>query len=228
MLKYIFSVLLALIYFFQASGQESRRYKANKQTNTEKRTLFVRVGTDLSRFIVPYTSKIPVYGFEIFADTELKYKFFPTIEVGFNKVNQETEKYNYDMQGYYFRVGVNYNMVKYQHPTDRNIFYVGLRYAYSNFYQQANGIILENEWGVLESKFPKNICSTLWAEGVIGIQGEILKNLFLGFCIRVKTRFNMSNTQYLTPYFVPGFGNGEKKVQAGISYTVSYSVPLRK
>lgn len=228
MLKYIFSLLLVISCFFQAKSQESKKHISNKEANPAKRTLFVRVGTDLSRFVLPYISKVPIYGFEIFADTELKYKFFPTVEVGFNKINQQTNKYAYDMQGYYLRIGASYNMIKYQHHSDRNIFYVGFRYAYSNFYQQANKVVLENEWGRLESKFPKNFINTHWVEGLIGIRGEIINNLFLGFCIRVKTRLSMSDAQHLTPYHVPGFGSAEKKIQAGISYTVSYAIPLKK
>lgn len=228
MLKYIFSLLLVLHCFFQIQGRENSSYNTKKSLDSEKRIVFIRVGTDLSRFVLPYISKIPIYGFEVFADTEFKYKFFPIVEAGFNKINQQTKQYDYDMLGYYLRVGVNYNMVKYQHHSDRNIFYVGFRYAYSSFYQQANKVILENEWGALKTEFPKNFINMHWVEGVMGIRGEIVKNLFLGFCIRVKTRLSMSNTQHLIPYHIPGFGNAEKKIQVGISYTISYAIPLRK
>lgn len=226
MLKYIYSLLVFIFLFVQTYSQTQKKYGKEKIT-PYNRQVFVRIGADLSQLILPYTIKIPVYGFEVFADTELKFNFFPTIEAGFNKTNDETDKHSYNMQGYYFRVGMNYNMLNYQHHTDRNIFYVGARYGYSNFYQQAKKVILKNEWGKIETNFDKNTMNTHWFEAILGIRGEIIKNLYLGACVRVKMRFFMSDSENVTPYFIPGFGKGEKAIHPSVSYTISYAIPFK-
>ncbi len=192
------------------------------------RTVFVRVGADLSRFALPYVTKIPVYGFELFADTELKYRYFPIVEVGVNNIKHNTDEFNYNQNGYYFRVGMNYNLTKYHHNTDRNSFYVGLRYAYSYSNQEATDVFISNEWGNLTANFDKQAINTNWAEGLFGLRTELFKNIFLGVAIRMKVRISITETNNLTPYFIPGFGKGANKINTGMSYTLSYAIPIVK
>lgn len=193
-----------------------------------ERQVFIRTGVDLSRFALPFINNYGLSGLELSIDTEIKYNFFPTVEAGFNRVKDYTELHEYDLYGNYFRVGLNYSVTKYQHRLDRNIFFIGARYGYSGFSHQANRISITNQWGIYDTSFPTTNLNAHWFEGVIGLRGEVFKNLFLGFTIRVKSMITHSDYKNYTPYWVPGYGEATKSIAIGMSYSVFYAFPLKK
>jgi hypothetical protein len=192
-----------------------------------ERQVFARVGVDLSRFALPYTTDFGLSGMEFSLDTEIKFHFFPTLEAGFNTINDQTELHTYKMYGNYFRIGVDYNMLKYKHRLDRNLFFVGMRYGNSSFSHQADNITIENDYGTLKTSIAETQISAHWFEGVIGLRGEIVKNLYMGYTIRVKTMIKPSSFENFTPYWVPGYGKGVKNIAIGMSYSLFYAIPLK-
>ena len=66
-------------------------------------------------------------GFEMSLDAELKYRYFPTVEVGTNKIEYSQSDIEYQSQGNYLRMGLNYNMLNYKQRFDRNLFFIGAR-----------------------------------------------------------------------------------------------------
>ncbi len=227
MLKYTFKLLLVLISLSSFAQEKA----------LPKRQFFIRAGFDLSRLALPYVNDIPVNGFEFSLDTEIKYKFFPTFEAGYNKVDNITETYNdegestyahqYKAEGTYWRLGLNYNMLKYKHRLDRNIFYIGVRYGNSSFSQEAPNIELVNEWGTYETSVPKTNLTAHWAEFIMGLRGEIFTNFYMGYAIRIKTLISQTDDQGFTPYYIPGFGKGFKNIHPGMSYSVFYAIPMK-
>ncbi len=216
MLKYTFNILLVLLSlssFCQEKKQAQRQF-------------FIRTGIDVSRFALPYVNDIEVNGMEFSLDTEIKKNYFPTLEVGFNKIDNLSDLHYYTLEGTYWRFGINYNMLKYKHRIDRNIFFVGIRYGNSSFTQEANSIQFENEWGGYETSIPKTDLSAHWAEFIIGLKGEIFKNFYMGYSIRIKTLISQSDNKGYTPYFIPGYGK-HQKVHPGMSYSVSYAIPMK-
>lgn len=216
MQKYIISILITFTSLTAFSQEQE----------LPQRQFFIRGGVDLSRFTLPFIyDDATVSGFEVSLDSEIKYNFFPTIEFGMNNIEYKTNDINYDAIGSYFRVGLNYNMLKYQHRLDRNIFFIGARYAFSGFEQQS-GVLLENEWGEYETSFPKENLTQHWAEATMGLRGEILKNFYMGYTLRVKIRLSKNDNQGLTPYFVPGYGRSDDAVAIGMSYSMFYAIPI--
>jgi len=216
MLRYFIKILFLCI----AVGSFAQEQKL------PKREVFIRSGVDLSRFILPYMNDITVSGFELSVDAEIKYNFFPIVEFGMNTIEDNTELHNYTAEGSYWRVGLNYNMLKYQHRLDQNIFFIGARYARSLYWQQSSNITFENEWGVSTTNLPKNNLNLTWVEAVIGIRGEVYKNFFLGYTIRVKGKISSSDDNNITPYFIPGYGSAIKNIRTGMSFTASYAIPI--
>lgn len=218
MLKYFISTLFLSI----AIGS----FAQMQEQKLPQREMFIRPGVDLSRFILPYMNDISVNGFELSLDAEVKYSLFPTVEFGMNSIKDDNEMHNYSAEGSYWRIGLNYNMLKYQHRLDRNIFFIGARYAQSSYWQKSTNISFENEWGTSTVDIPKTNLSLRWIEAVIGIRGEIVKNLFLGYTIRVKGKLSSKDYENITPYFIPGYGSALKNVRTGMSFTVSYAIPI--
>ncbi len=200
---------------------------AQKNDPFKKRQVFVRVGIDLFRFTLPFTNDYNNNALELSLDTEIKYRYFPTFEYGFEKIKDNTEIQNYSLTGNYFRIGFNYNMINYKHRLDRNIFYIGARYGFSGFSQQANRINFTNQWGSVNIAYPETSLTASWFEGVVGVRAEIITNFYMGFTIRIKTMLKHSDYGQVVPYRVPGFGNGTKSVAYGLSYSVFYAIPIK-
>lgn len=218
MQKYFISTILFVLTLFSTSFAQEQELP--------KRQFFIRGGLDLSRFALPYLGDIAVKGWEASLDSEIKMDFFPTVEFGMNSIDHKTEAFNYESSGSYFRVGLNYNMLNYQHRLDRNIFFIGARYAFSNYHQQADNIVLDSDWGTYETSFPNKQLNQHWAEAIIGLRGEIFKNFYMGYSIRIKIRLSQSDYGDLTPYFVPGYGDPSKNLTAGMSYSIFYAIPI--
>jgi len=198
------------------------------QTKKEpsERQFFIRTGIDLTRFILPYINNYAPNGVELSFDTEIKYNYFPTIEIGHTSIEDNTDLHKYESAGNYIKVGLNYNILKYKHRLDRNIFFVGARYGYSNFFNKAD-INIINQWGIYNNSFNFNNLNTHWLEGVIGLRSEIVKNLYMGYTIRIKTMLYHSNYNDYIPYWVPGYGEAIKNITVGISYSLFYAIPIR-
>jgi hypothetical protein len=198
------------------------------QSDDVERQVFFRTGIDLTRFVLPYTNDYAPNGIELSFDTEIKYNFFPTVEIGYTKIDDDTDLHKYESSGSYIKVGLNYNILKYKQRLDRNIFFVGARYSYSNFYNRADEINIENQWGVFKDSFDYNNLSAHWLEGVIGIRSEIFKNFYMGYTIRIKTMLYHSDFENFTPYWIPGYNQATKSIAVGMSYSIFYAIPIKK
>lgn len=217
MQKYIINTILLLALATNSFAQDD--------VELPQRQFFIRGGLDLSRFMLPFINDVEVSGWEASLDAEIDHDFFPTLEFGMNNINHTTDEFDYKANGTYYRLGMNYNMLNYQHRLDRNIFYIGARYAFSIYNQQASNVALENEWGEYETSFPKENLNHHWIEAVMGMRGEIFKNLYLGYTIRVKIKLSGSDFNNLTPYFIPGYGK-DNSINAGMSYSIFYAIPI--
>jgi hypothetical protein len=200
---------------------------AQVELKEPERQVFLRFGVDLSRFVLPYISDFNQSGFELNADTELKYKYFPTVEAGYSKLTNKTEVLNYQSEGSYFRVGLNYNMLNYKQRFDRNIFFIGARYGFTAYSQEITEAIIKNEWGTINTSVPTENLSAHWLEGVIGLRGEIFKNFYMGYTIRIKQIVSRAEYGDVHPYWIPGFGKGSKSTSIGMSYCVFYAIPIK-
>ncbi|MCK9207209.1 MAG: DUF6048 family protein [Salinivirgaceae bacterium] len=192
-----------------------------------KRQVFVRFGVDVSRLGLNVMSDYNHSGFEMSLDAEVKYRYFPTLEAGYNKLSHQTESINYQSDGNYFRLGLDYNILNYRQRFDRNLFFVGARYGFTAFSQQTSDVFLTNEWGTVELDFAPEDLSAHWVEAVIGLRGEIFKNFYMGYTIRVKQL--LTHTEYgdIAPYWIPGFGKGSRVRTMGMSYSLFYAIPIK-
>ncbi len=190
---------------------------------TRKR--YVRIGCDLSRFALPLIGDISSSGTEFYVDGELFYKWFPTLEIGTQSVkHNRIDTINYKMNGQYYRIGFDYNILKYAHRLDRNTFFIGVRLGISNFKHEANDLRVETFHGIKMSEIESTSHSKVWGEVMFGGKCELVHNLFMGLNVRVKCMPNR-NCGNLTPYIIPGFGKAKNRVNTGISYTIAYAIP---
>lgn len=224
-LKYIISITFIALTYISSAQDKLERQK------------FIRIGTDVSRFALPYVHDFGLSGAEFSIDGEVRYDLFPTIEAGFNKIsdlrqeynenNELTYEHNYQLEGNYIRIGLNYNMINYRHRLDRNLFFIGARFAMAKYSHKADDINIENNWGAFKTNLPETKLSNQWFESVIGIRGEILKNLYMGYTIRIKTILNDPDYGSFKPFWIPGYGKSTKNWSMGMSYSIFYAIPIK-
>lgn len=185
-----------------------------------------RVGMDLSRFLMPYMQKGKRNGWEIQADIPYKGNWFPTFEFGMQWFDDQRDGFRYKNNGTYARLGLDMNIVKFESLNDHDILFIGARYGYSLFNQEAEDISISNYWGSLNSSVPSRTMNAHWAELVFGMKGELFNNFFLGWTLRAKFPVSVTSDPNIKPYIIPGLGKTTTDVPFDFTVGVYYRFPI--
>ena len=153
----------------------------------------------------------------------LKDKYFPVVELGYGKADESNvvSGTSYKTSAPYGKIGVDFNILKNKHDIYR--FYVGLRYAYTNFKIDVDHAPLTDPvWGG-QSPFSAHDVKAHyhWAELTAGIDAKIVGPLHLGWSARYKRRIAHDDGELGNVWYVPGFGN-----QGGSRITGTFDVML--
>ncbi|MBP3849577.1 MAG: hypothetical protein J6E43_02070 [Prevotella sp.] len=140
-------------------------------------------------------------------------QWFPIFELGLGRANHENDEVThltYKTTAPYFRIGMDWNILKNKHQANR--MYAGFRYAFTSYKVD---IIRENlPDPVWKSKTQFAIhdmpCNMHWLEAVIGIDAKIFGPFHLGWSVRYKRRIVHKEGDYGTTWYVPGFGTNDK------------------
>jgi len=170
-------------------------------------------------------------GFEALAEYSLSNDLFLVAEAGFHQLHyvhandSVSDAYQYAAHGTFVRLGVNRNLMKYYNEKDRDLFYIGGRLAgtvYDGAYSTIQ--IIDSYWGKQASfAVPLHYYFATWGELVAGMRIETLKNLFLGWDLRLGVKlYDSNNTAYKT-LFIPGYGAGQSPVSVWLNYSIGYA-----
>ena len=166
---------------------------------------------------------------EAVVTVNLKNRFFPVAELGYGSIDTTDDEtdIHYKASAPYFRLGADYN-VFYKKPYLPGYFTVGLRYGFTSFkYDVASPPLTDPNWGGTSIPLDYQGVKTNvgWAEIVAGIKAEVFKKFYMGFSVRYKMRLNMTKHENSEPYYIPGFGRGEKSC-FGVTYNLVYQLPF--
>jgi len=211
-----FILILLLISSVDISAQQQWRYEGP------------RIGFDLSRFLLPAFQSGSRHGWEIQGDIPYKGNWFPTAEIGMEWFDDKQQTFHYLSNGIYGRLGVDLNIAKFESLKDQDLLFVGIRYGYSHFNQEANNIIYSNYWGDVNSSLSRRPMSAHWGEIVFGMKGELFKNFFLGWTFRGKFPLVQTNDPNIKPYIIPGLGKTTGEIPFAFTFTASYRFPIFK
>ena len=185
----------------------------------------ISFGLDLSRFIV--TALEPVHNnFELSLGFSMTENIQLQAEGGYLNVDFSDSNYTYTESGSYYRFGVEYNLLKRQ-PGELDQIYVGLMYGYSPYSHEAKNITISDDyWGIGEGSLPLTNNTAHWIEIKGGLRVELLRNLFLGYALRLRVFLAGETDPKLDPYLIPGYGKAEKTSTIGMSYSIFYRIPI--
>jgi len=138
-------------------------------------------------------------------------------------------QYNYDYQssGIFTRIGVDFNFLKPEISKGKYWAGLGLRYGLSIYNSMTPTYEQENYWGTFSSSIPESSGTGHFLEAAPGFRTELLRNLSLGWTLRLKFLLSGGGGKDLKPIYLPGYGNGEKITTLGINYYISWSIPYK-
>ncbi|MFP4024412.1 MAG: DUF6048 family protein [Thiohalospira sp.] len=222
-LKYFFSFLFVLI-FFTVSAQESVQ-QGQEEEEKEPLTFYgVKTGINVGRFS-DFIFKPERFSMEGSFDLNFGDKYFAVAEGGYSITNLEKENYNYSSEGYFIKLGFDYNMLK-KYPTD--FLGGGIRIGRSSFSQDANNVVITDDyWGNTTVNISSESVNTYWLEGSFGLKAELLKNIYFGWNALIKIRFSDGDPTF-QPYDIPGYGSGINSVNLGVNYYIYYQIPFNR
>lgn len=205
-----------------------------------------RTGFDLTHFLsFPFSKKIATHfgnaqKFEITNDISFnKNQFFAVVDVGYAAIsrvnNNRATGYNYINEGFYWRTGLDYNLLHKILKEDAIL--VGFRYGRANFKDSISYNEKVEMWGFsgkdefevgYAGKTPFENGTADWVELVAGLRAKIWRNFQAGFTFRYKVLIALSEKKLLESNDLPGFGTTDQKSKPAISYHIYYRIPLQK
>lgn len=145
-------------------------------------------------------------------------QWFPIVEVGYGRASREDDVITgltYKTQAPYFRVGVDLNLLKRKHQSNR--LFGGLRYAFTNYKVDVWKRDMIDPYWRLPSHYEVlgEQCSQRWLEAVVGIDAQIVGPLHLGWSVRYKCRLTHDDGIIGKTWYVPGFGTWDSTSLGG-------------
>ena len=220
-----FTFVLCLLAQISFGQPEQEKKIKPKRTDNYIHMRGIRLGLDMTRPFQNLWTKGNRYGTEFSADMEFWPNLYTVFESGFDALKITSSYVDYKSNGNYSCVGFDYNFLQAEGKNDKDIFYVGLRYGFALSRQQVNQYTTDSYWGQTIGRFGNQNYFAHWGEFLVGIKGEVLQNLFIGWTIRGKINFNQKKVGFPPIYFIPGYGKAEKGFNLDFTYSVYYNLP---
>jgi hypothetical protein len=184
------------------------------------------IQADIASVVTSALSNGVTYSYEAGIQVDLKHKYYPVIELGFAGANKTTpENIGFITNAPFGKIGIDFNILKKKKdskPTN-NLFLMGVRLGMTNFnYKLTNVTITDNYWGGSEVVLAgTNTTSKIWWEIVAGVRVEVVKNIYMGWNVRIKNLLSQDAVGVVSPWYIPGFGINTAS-NWGFNYTIGY------
>ena len=136
-------------------------------------------------------------------------QWFPVVELGYGQASREDDpitELSYKTKAPYFRVGVDFNLLKKKHQANRLL--AGFRYAQTSYKIDAWRKEFSDPVWLTPTCFGihDEQCSQKWLEFVVGVDAQIVGPFHLGWSVRYKQRIAHDEGNAGSSWYVPGFG----------------------
>ena len=207
---------LAVSLLLLVVGMSSTQAQVTKMFTMEKDSIPLFCGLAVSFDLVgPATLMLSDHGeYEGALRVNLHDQWFPIFELGVGRANHENDEVTgltYKTTAPYFRLGMDWNILRKKHQPNR--MYAGFRYAFTSYNVD---IIRENlPDPVWQTKTGFGVegmsCNMHWMELVLGIDAKVFGPLHLGWTVRYKRRLFHNDGTLGATWYVPGFGINDKE-----------------
>ena len=225
-LKFFISVAIIILFSVKNFSQ------TENDSVVVKNEYGIRIGLDFSKQIRMLTEDYK--GLSIYGDVKIKERLFIVSELGSDEKELRTDNLRSKFSGNYIKAGLNYNLYN-NLPGLNNEIYVGFRFATSKFKSEISEYIIYNKdrfWSqdpIFDNIINKGLNAN-WVELIIGINAELLNNLFVGLSLRLNRMLNQKKPENFTNLYIPGFNKvtENNNFGTGLTYSIIYQIPIIK
>jgi hypothetical protein len=234
-LKYCFSASLTLMVVITAMAQQPDTVKTQPDTATVEQPKVripkeyyiptgLRIGTDLITDIKSYSSN-RFNGWEVNTDVDF-YRYYLTFDYGRSSKIELLKNGWYDNAGKYWRLGADVSFLK--KDPDRNMFFLGLRYAHSTYSDSVAYSFIDTNFGTIQKNLVNTNLWASWFEITTGLRVKIWKYFWMGYTARLKLSPKIHGEGELKSHDIPGYGRAGTKTYLGFNYQLFFRIPIRK
>lgn len=220
MWRFIFSIS----FFLVAAGAMGQEDDPSDTIKNKYLPSGLRVGTDIIS-IIKSQSGNKFDGWEVNADVDF-YRYYLALDYGSWARNETLTNGTYQNDGTYFRVGADVNFML--RDPDRNMFFLGARYAQSKFDESVSYVFTDPDFGDFQKSIVTTGIKAHWIEITAGLRVKIWKGFWMGYTARLKFAPGTGSTPGFIPYDIPGYGRAEKSTYWGINYQLFWRIPFRR
>lgn len=207
--------LLLLAGPLQAVAQDSIPYP-----------LRIKVGIDLfgpSYYLVNNS----ILTLEGMASMDIDSSLAVALDAGILRYSFSQYNYEYNSSGIFFKTGVDFNLLNPVISKNRYYAGIGLRYGISFYKHEAPTLNYENYWSDTPGSVAMSSHVAHFIEASPGIRADLSKNISIGWAIKLKVLIHSGADKKMRAVQIPGYGNGLKAFNPGISYYLILSFRYR-
>ena len=185
----------------------------------------IRVGTDVLALMLGIGST-KYAGWELNGDVDCG-RYYLAVDVGGSGREYDySTGGTYNNQGNYWRAGIDANLLR--TDPDRNMFFMGFRYAHSSGHERATVISTDPYFGTTELQLSNPNVTAQWGELTTGLRVKIWKEFWMGFTARMKFALSVKGNTSFNSYDVPGYGTVVSGLNWGFNYQIFWRIPFMK
>ncbi len=193
-------------------------------------TLFapsIRVGLDVSG-LARHLLEPEVMDSELSVDIEWRKNHFLALEAGLVSVNVDKESHRYQSDGFFFRLGPDFNVLGRGDHNPNDLVLLSFRYGYGRLKQEAPFILISDPyWGDFEDALDSESYQAHWLEAGLGLKAEVFRHFFVGWALRGRLLVARSSRTGMDPYIISGYGKHSGSTNLMLHYHLMYRIPLR-
>ncbi|MBS1772236.1 MAG: hypothetical protein JST82_05205 [Bacteroidetes bacterium] len=227
MSKYFTSILFLLLSIGAFAQDDEDDMPSNKPVSSDS-TSQLRLGFDISRPV--FNALIPEKkSYEIELDFYGKKEIYYVLEGGWGSGKLDSTYLRYSNSNTFFKAGINKGILQRLFPGDWDMAFIGLRYGIGFINRSdASYLIVDSTWGNSSGIIPGKNLTAHWFELTGGVRVELFKGLFAGWNIRGKFILNGKQLKELPPYYIAGYGKGDKASIFDFNFYLDYAIRWKR
>jgi hypothetical protein len=214
---------ISSLFMCLALSAFAQKEKAADSTRGFQRPTGIRLGTDLISLGKTFANS-SFSGWEGNADVDFG-RYYAALDYGFWKRDLPITNGTYQNDGRYLRVGMDINFLL--KDPDKNMFFIGFRYARSNFNEQVEYQTSPIEFGDFQMESSNLGAKAGWVELTSGLRVKVWNQFWLGFTGRMKFLPHVNGNPLFETYEIPGFGQTFKGIYWGFNYQAFWRIPFK-
>lgn len=162
-------------------------------------------------------------------DYYYKKSLYLVAEFGWGNASVDYPDLKYSSNNIFLKLGANKSILFRRSQTDWDMAFVGLRYAMSVINRsEASYMATDPFWGSQAGTIPGRNIFSHWFEITAGTRIELYRGIFMGWNIRTRFRLNKKPFEELPPYYIGGYGKGDKNFVFDFNFYLSYAIRWRR